>query len=66
MARRVEAAQEAIPQLSVGEDALEYRVTSGKGDGPMGLAIRKSPVSAKLDFFVIHRGCRLCSRAWLQ
>ena len=66
MARRVEAAQEVIPQPSVGEDALEYRVTSGKGDGPMGLAVRKSPVRAKLAFFVTHRGCRLCARAWLQ
>lgn len=66
MADSVEAAQGVIPQLSVGEDALEYRVTSGEGDGPMGLAIRKSPVRAKLDFFVTHRGCRLCVRAWLQ
>lgn len=63
MAHSVEAAQEVIPQLSVGEDALEYRVTSGKGDGPMGLAIRKSPVRAKL---FCYSSWAPCARAWLQ
>ena len=58
--------RKSVPQLSVAEDALEYRVTSGKGDGPVGLAIRKSPVRAKLDFCVTQCGPHLCTRAWLQ
>lgn len=55
-ARSAEGAQEVSPTALNREDALGIRVTSGKGDGHVGLAIRKSPVRAKTG--------TLCYSAW--